>query len=179
LAVLRAVFAWRLGVAERQDRPARSVMRDDVLLEVARRGSRSPDDVLALRGIPRGEGETIRAAVVAANALPPGELPAVVESEQDPPQVAILGALLNVVLGELCERLKLAQSLVCSQQDLKDLIRARQPGGELPHDSPFRAGWRREAVLPHLERILSGDLMVRVQNPAAATPLEYIEPVGE
>ena len=100
-----------------------------------------------------------------------------IESEQDPPQVAVLGSLLNVVLTDVCERLKLAQSLVCSQQDLKDLVRARQPEATLPDDSPFQNGWRREVILPHLERVLDGGLMVRVTNTRLAAPLEYIEPI--
>lgn len=178
LAVLRAVFAWRLQVAERQDRPARSVMRDDVLLEVARRGARSPDDLESLRGIPQREFENVRRAVREANSLPASELPVVIATEQDPPQVAVLASLLTVVLNDVCDRLKLAQSIVCSQQDLKDLVRSRQPGGKLPADSPFTEGWRKRHVLPHLERVLEGELAVRVNDPKTSAPLEYIQLIG-
>jgi ribonuclease D len=179
LAVLRAVFEWRLGVAERQDRPARGVMRDDVLLEVARRGARTPDDLGSLRGIPPREFENVQRAVMEANRIPQAELPPKIESEQDPPQVAVLGSLLTVVLNDVCDRLKLAQSLVCSQQDLKDLVRSRQPGGRMPADSPFLEGWRKTDVLPHLERVLEGGLAVRVNDPKTTAPLEYIEIVDE
>jgi hypothetical protein len=82
-----------------------------------------------------------------------------------------------VVLTDVCERLKLAQSLVCSQQDLKDLVRARQPDATLSEDSPFLTGWRREHILPHLERVLDGGLMVRVNDTRLSAPLEYIEPI--
>jgi len=71
--------------------------------------------------------------------------------------------------------LELAPSLVCSSQDLKDLVRARQPGLGLPEDSPFRSGWRRDAVLPILDRLLNGKLHVRVSDPAAVDPLEFLE----
>lgn len=179
LAVLRAVFGWRLGVAERQDRPARSVMRDDVLLEVAKRGARTPDDLGSLRGIPSRELDHVKKAVEEANRLPAAELPAKIETEQDPPQVAVLGSLLTVVLNDVCDRLKVAQSLVCSGQDLKDLVRSRLPDGAMPADSPFADGWRREHVLPHLERILAGGLAVRVSDPKTTAPLEYIELVDE
>lgn len=179
LAVVKALYEWRDGVAERRNRPARTVMRDDVLVEVARRGARAPDDLHELRGIPRGEAEAITRAVRGANALPLSQCPPRVLSDQDPPQVAVLGSLLNVVLTDVCERLRLAQSLVCSMQDLKDLVRARQPGGALPDDSPFRGGWRREVILPHLERVLDGNLMVRVTNSQTPAPLEYIEPIPD
>jgi ribonuclease D len=179
LAVLRAVFEWRLGVAERQDRPARSVMRDDVLLEVAKCGARTPENLASLRGIPPREFENVQRAVRDASRIPAGELPEKVESEQDPPQVAVLGSLLTVVLNDVCDRLKLAQSLVCSQQDLKDLVRSRQTGGKMPADSPFNDGWRKTDVLPHLERVLEGGLAVRVNNPKTTAPLEYIEIVDD
>ena len=179
LAVLRAVFGWRLGVAERQDRPARSVMRDDVLVEVAKTGARAPDTLGQLRGIPPREFDHVKRAVDEAVRLPQAEWPERIETEQDPPQVAVLGSLLTVVLNDVCDRLKLAQNLVCSGQDLKDLVRAHQPDGKLPPDSPFREGWRKEHVLPHLDRILAGGLAVRVNDPKTTAPLEYIELVNE
>jgi hypothetical protein len=58
---------------------------------------------------------------------------------------------------------------------LKDLVRARQPGFDLPASSPFRNGWRREAILPVLDSLLDGKLHVRVSNPAANDPLEFVE----
>jgi ribonuclease D len=179
LAVARSMFQWREEVAVRRNRPARTVMRDDVLIEVARRGSRNPDEVQNLRGVQRGEAETITTLARAANKIPLNQCPTVQANETDPPQVAVLGSLLNVVLTDVCERLKLAQNLVCSQQDLKDLVRARQPDATLVEDSPFRTGWRREHILPHLERVLDGGLMVRVNNTQLPAPLEYIEPIGD
>jgi len=175
LAVIRAVFGWRDRVAERWNRPARTVLRDDFLVEIARRGARSLDDLAELRGIPSKELEPIREAVRSALKLPAAEYPLEIESEYDPPQVATLGALLNVVLGDTCARIKLAPSLVCSSQDLKDLVRARQPGIALPADSPFADGWRREAVLPVLDSLLDGKLQVRVANPTATDPLEFVQ----
>jgi ribonuclease D len=175
LAVIRAVFWWRERVAERWNRPARTVLRDDLLVEIARRGARSPDDLEELRGLPKKEIEPIQEAVRKAAKLPLAECPAEIEPDYDPPQVATLGALLNVVLTDTCARMKLAPSLVCSSQDLKDLVRARQPGISLPEDSPFIGGWRREAVLPVLDSLLDGKLQVRVSNPSAVDPLEFVE----
>ncbi len=175
LAVLRAVAQWRDGVAERQDRPVRSVVRDDVLLEIARRGVQEPDQIDSLRGIPPREIENVVKAVKAANKLPLSECPSEAEADHDPAQVAVLTSLLNVVLADVCERLRLAQSLVCSQSDLKELVRSKLNGGAIPADSPFAKGWRRSDVLPHLERILTGNLALRVKDPRLTSPLEYIE----
>jgi len=88
--------------------------------------------------------------------------------------VGTLSSLLSVVLADLCEHRKLAPSLVCSQQDLKDLVRARLPGNGLPDDSPFAAGWRAEAIRSALEEVLDGRTSVRVADPLSSDPLEYL-----
>jgi len=175
LAVLRAAFAWREGVAVKQDRPARTVSRDDVLVELARHGARSAESIHEIRGLPSRELPALVEAIEAANALPLPQCPEESEPDYDPPQVAILASVLNVVLADLCERQKLSTSLVCNQHDLKDMIRARQPGMSLPADSPFTTGWRSEVILPHLNRVLDGQLALRVSEPTASAPLEYIE----
>jgi len=177
LAVLRTAYTWREGVAERQNRPVRSVLRDDGMIELARRGAREPEGLDELRGIPSRELPTLIRLVREAIALPPEEYPEAKESEQDPPQIGVLSSLLNVVLNDVCDRLKLAPSLVCTQQDLKDLVRSRQPGCLLSADSPFRTGWRKEVLWPHLDRILAGGLAVRVNDATLTAPLEYIEPI--
>jgi len=174
LAVVRAVFGWREGVAERQNRPARSVMRDDILIEVGRRGAKGTDELQHLRGMPRFDTAGILAAVRTAVELTPAQCPERIVGEIDPPQVGTLSALLSVVLADLCEHLKLAQPLVCSQQDLKDLVRARLPGNGLPDDSPFAGGWRADAIRAALEEVLDGKTSVRVADPLAADPLEYL-----
>ncbi len=174
LAVVRGVFGWREAVAERQNRPARSVMRDDILVEVARRGAKNTDELQHLRGMPRFDMAGIVAAVRAAAELLPAQCPERVVSEIDPPQVGTLSSLLSVVLADLCEHRKLAPSLVCSQQDLKDLVRARLPGNGLPDDSPFAAGWRAEAIRSALEEVLDGRTSVRVADPLSSDPLEYL-----
>jgi ribonuclease D len=176
LAVLREAYAWRDVIANRQNRPARSVLRDDVMIELARRGAKEPDTLQHVRGLPSRELPILMRAIQEANALPQEKCPARHDAEQDPPQVASLGTLLNVALADLCERLKLSQPLICSQNDLKDLVRSRCLGRPLPADSPFKTSpWRVEHILPHLENILTGRFAVRVGDAKNHAPLEYIE----
>lgn len=173
LAVARALYTWRESFAARVNRPPRIVLRDEILVELARTGVRSPDDISSLRGVPRQEVPAILAAVHSARSLPSSEHPQIESGESDPPQVATLGTLLGVVLGDLCARLQLAPNLVSSGADLKGLVRSRQPGGRLPDDSPFASGWRAEAILPHLEDVLAGRTGIRVSDPGAIAPLDY------
>jgi ribonuclease D len=170
LAVVRAVFAWRESFAARLNRPPRVLLRDDLLVELARRPPATPEAVAGLRGVPRGEVEAIAGAVQEAMALSPDEYPEAIDRENDPPHVAQVAGLLGTVLAEFCGRNFLAPNLVAASADLKGLVRSRQPGGRLPDDSPFASGWRAEAVLPVMDATLDGRLAVRVQDPASPTP---------
>ena len=63
LAVVRELYDWRNEVAVRGNRPVRTVVRDDLLAEIARRNPQTVQDLAVLRGLPRHEHEEIVAAV--------------------------------------------------------------------------------------------------------------------
>jgi ribonuclease D len=174
LAVARAVFGWREGFAARVNRPPRTVIRDDLIVEIARRPPTRADDLASLRGLPRGEAGAILAAICSALDAPDDELPEPTERDWDPPHVATLAGLLSVVLTDVAARLRIAPNLVATAQDLKGLVRARQPDGDLPADFPLAVGWRGEAIRPHLEAVLDGRTAVRVADPASSTPLTLL-----
>jgi ribonuclease D len=177
LAVVRSVFEWREGVAGRVNRPSRFILRDDLIVEVARRSPTRVEDLQALRGFPHREAEAVLEAVRRTVTLEVGDLPVAVEREFDPPHVATLSTLLGVVLAEWCARMRLAPSIVATSQDLKALVRARQPGGSPATASSLASGWRAMAVRPYLESILDGSAAIRITNPASPTPIA-VEPVG-
>ena len=170
LAIVRAVFAWRDQYAARLNRPPRVLLRDELIVEIARRPPSRAEDIHNLRGVPRSEAGAIAAAVRAAQSLTPEEHPPAAEREIDMPHVVQLAGFLNVVLADYCGRAKLAPNFVASSSDLKGLVRARQTDGKLPDDSPFRSGWRAEHIRPYLESVLDGSLAVRVVDPTSAVP---------
>src|SRR5205823_5030852 len=118
------------------------------------------------------------ATVVRAGESPPEGWPAAVERDQDPPQVQLTGSVLTAVLGDVCTRLHLAPNLVASNQDVKQLVRARFAGAPLPDDMPLTRGWRAAAVLPELMAILDGRRTLRIADVKAAAPFAY-EEAGE
>jgi ribonuclease D len=174
LAIVREIFGWREGFAQRVNRPPRMLLRDDLIGEIARRAPRTLDDLQSLRGLPRGEPEAILEAVRRARDLPADLLPELEARETDPPHIVMLGNLLGVVLADLCSRKKLASSLVASGQDLKSVVRARAANQPLP-DVPLTRGWRAAAVLPELLAILDGDHAIRVAKPSSSAPLAYLK----
>ena len=181
LALVRALFSWREDAAERGNRPARTILRDDLLVEIARRNPTRERDLQILRGLPRGEMEGIFEALRAARAVPEEACPNLVERDNDPPQLALVANLLGAVLADWCSRSHLTVSQTASNSDLKALVRAHWSGEPLDLDSSLARGWRKSFIGPELEAFLRGDRSVRVGDLKATCPLrvEEIPPTRE
>lgn len=173
LNVVRALFQWREETAARTNRPIRSICRDDLLIEIARKNPQKDRDLDVIRGLPKRDLPAIVRVVIAAQEQPPEQWPVAMERDQDTPQVTLVGALLNAVLADLCLRLGLAQSLVASTNDVRQLVRANQNGVQPSSDLLVANGWRGTHILPELLAVLEGRRLVRVADVAAEAPLGY------
>jgi ribonuclease D len=151
------------------------VLRDDLLVEIAKRRPTTTADLFALRGLERGSiraaGNAIVRAVQAALQLPDSELPKVLRRD-DPPQVAILGQLLSVATNGLAEEYQVDPQLLATTADLQDVVRWRLGiGGE---EEPFLfQGWRGELLREPLTEILDGKRCARVANLKKPSPLVF------
>ncbi len=175
LAVVRELFAWREGIAERQNRPARTVVRDDLVVEIARRLPQKDKDLTVLRGLPKHDFAGILDAVERARESPAEEWPALPERDNDPPQVGLVTALLMAVLGDVCARSALTPGLTATTNDVKLLARARFQNAEPPAESALTRGWRSRAILPALLAVLDGRQAVRVADVRAPAPFELTD----
>lgn len=171
LAVARELYRWRDARAALGNRPPRSILRDELLGDLARRPPNKLEDILSFRGLAKSDAPHILEAIRRAKALPPSELPEPEERENDAPHVTLLANLLGVVLAEWCARNRIAQSLVATASDLKRLVRARQPGASPADASSLANGWRQRAILPELEAFLDGKRSLVVENPSSPHPL--------
>jgi ribonuclease D len=175
LAVVRDLYAWREEMAARHNRPARTIVRDDLLIEIARRNPTRERDLHVVRGLPKRDLPAIVQIVQQARALPLDQCPVVAEREQDPPQVALVGNIAAAVLADFCARNRLAPNLVATSQDVKLLVRSRYQGSPVPAESLLTHGWRAAHVLPELLAVLEGRRSVRIVDPRAEAPLAYAE----
>jgi ribonuclease D len=175
LAVVRELYAWREEQAAQRNRPARTIVRDDLLIEIARRSPTRERDLHVVRGLPRRDLTAIVEVVQRARALPLEECPRAAEREQDPPQVNLLGNIAGAVLADLCARSRLAPNLVANAQDIKQLARAAHQGLAPPADSSLTRGWRGSHILPQLLAILEGRRSLRIAEPRADAPLAYVD----
>src|SRR5262249_40840535 len=177
LAVVRALHAWREERAATTNRPARTIIRDDLIVEIARRNPRSERDLHVVRGLAKRDVQSILEVVETARALTREQSPAPAEREQDPPQAGWLAGVLAAVLGDFCVRKRLAANLVATSQDVKLLVRARMAGAPLPAESLLTQGWRARHVLPDLLTVLDGKRSLRVADARADAPFAFGEQI--
>ena len=178
LAVVRELWAWRESEAERRNCPIRRVLRDDLIVELARRRSVDPKQIRAIRGMERGDLTRVipdlSAAIGRALALPDASCPRIVRTDTNS-QLTLLGQFLSSALGSICRAAKVAPSIVGTASDVRELVAHMLAGGN--DELPLLAhGWRAEVVGQVLEDLLRGKLAIRIQNPDSDQPLVF-EPV--
>jgi ribonuclease D len=168
LAVLRELAMWREDEALRRNRPRGSVLKDEMLVEIARRSPNHAGQLRALRGLqPRDldrHGEDMVAAVKAGKAVPADECPV---PGTPGPQLAdeemALASLLQAVLQAIAADRLVSPTLVATSSDLQRLVEAYVNGRA--DESPVVTGWRGELVGHDLMGILEGRAAV-VWDPA-------------
>ena len=177
MAVFRELFTWRDRAAEERDRPARSVLRDDLLIEIAKRQPTTNDDATSVRGMQRRDYVRLAPELVdcvqRALALPDDQMP---QKKPAPPPVAqneVLGKVLGIALAQRCAELGISTALVGTSADLQDLVRwdvADNKSGPPPR---LMQGWREEVCGDLLSDVLEGKVALRIVDPHADAPLRF------
>jgi ribonuclease D len=178
LAIVRELANWRDAEAERRNQPPRRILRDDLLIEIAKRQTADQKRIRAVRGMERGDLQRflpkIAQCVERALALKETELPRWTRTKSRP-QLNLLGQFLSTALGSICRRAEVAPSLAGTAQDVRDLIAYRLDlGGFENGDVPSLArGWRAEVVGQVIDHLLAGDLAIRIGDPLHDEPLVF------
>lgn len=176
LAIVREVWFWRDRIAKKWNTPPGRVLRDDLLVELARRGTADPQRIASVRGFQRKEmarilpdlAETIDRAL----ALTKDEWPSV-SNRLAYPQYTVMTQFLYAALCSICKRENVAQQLVGGPGDVRDLIAAEL--GTLPKDVTPRLsrGWRSEMVGTVLHDLLRGRTVMRLNPATPEEPLVF------
>lgn len=168
-AVLRELAAWREGEAKRRNVPRGRVMRDEVLLQLARHPPRHLQELRAVRGLHGSEvdrnGENILATIQAALALPPTAWPEVPKERKPEPESAGLVELLQAVMKARALEEEIAPTLLATTADLQLLVDSKNRSGL---DLPLLKGWRRELLGDMLLDLLDGKLAIAI-DPSSST----------
>lgn len=176
LAVVRDLLHWRDGLAQKLNRPARVALKDHLLVEIARLGLRSVEEVRDLRGLNLSDRsvhelvQVVRKSMESASADWPEPVPHDIETPRD----TALVALATAVVRGYCLEHDVAYSLAATKKMIQDLIRFRLDDLGESHTAPsakngeleLLQGWRGRTVGALLSDVLSGRVavFVDVQN---------------
>jgi ribonuclease D len=163
-AVLRELAAWREGEAKRRNVPRGRVLRDEVVLQVARQAPKKLDELRAIRGMHPSEvernGDVILAIIRHASALPPSEWPDIPRGRKPEPEATGQVELLQAVLKARALEQDIAPSLLAGTSDLQTLVDAKHDRQTL--DLPILRGWRRTLAGEVLLGVLNGETAVSI-----------------
>ncbi|MEM9701056.1 MAG: HRDC domain-containing protein [Planctomycetota bacterium] len=180
LAVAREVALWRWHEAEERNRPVRRVLRDDLVIDLAKRQPETEDELTAPRDMNRGDirrsAPEILAAIERGKAVPENELPARIRREgpDKNPDEHVLGQLLGIALSSLCNEHEVARTIAGTAKDLRDLVRWHTAGRPTNAEVPqLAAGWRKDLCGQLLTDLLDGQIAMRVADANGDHPLTF------
>jgi ribonuclease D len=158
LAVLRELTAWRDQAAQQENLPPRSLLRDEILLDLARTPIESTAALNRVRGLPRPVESAYGPQIVAATArglvLPPEQCPP--SRNHDPaPDEKFRADALYIAAQCLCAGRQIDPSLLTSRQEIGELYRL-VCAGESTGGLRIMQGWRRVAVGQMLLDMMAG-----------------------
>ncbi len=169
-AVLRELAAWREAEARRRNVPRGRVMRDEVLIQLARHPPKSVNDLRSLRGVHSSEvdrhGGQLLATITSALALPPSAWPEVPSERKPDPESTGIVELLQAVLKARAAEEGIAPTMLATSADLQLLVETKQNRTTLT--VPILHGWRRQLVGELLLQVLDGAVSLRVDRTSGA-----------
>jgi|JI8StandDraft_2_1071088.scaffolds.fasta_scaffold59739_1 ribonuclease D len=177
LAIIRNLYQWRHETAQARNHPLRRVIRDDLMIEIARLKSDQPLKVRSIRGMNfsrhSNDLNEIAAQVGLALQLPDDQLPKKVRSEANYSKLSQVIQFSQTALGIVCRREHVAPALVGTTQDLRELVAWSM--GEFSGDQTplLDRGWRKEVVGDVITDLLAGKVAIKITNPKSEFPLEF------
>ena len=181
LAIVRELCCWRDEQAHQFNIPVGLLMRDDLVIELARRKTPDPKRISAVRGLQRKDItrqlSQISEAIQRGLDCPESDLP------ESPPrqrtqQYAQMVQLLYAGLAMLCHKNDIATSLVASQSDVRDLIASRfdkASNDASPVKQKLETGWRAIIVGDFFDDLLDGKVAIRIDKNQPNTPLQFVD----
>lgn len=159
LGVLRELCVWLDETARAEDVRPRSIMRDEVMIDLAKRPPKSVADLERVRGLPRPVESRYGAQLVAAAQRGLSTPPSRIRSAREPelaPRDRFRADNLWVQAQAICFDQGIDPSLVMNRQDIADLYRLVTTG-EPTDQLRVLKGWRGEAcgnrLLKQLEQV--------------------------
>ncbi|HID46247.1 MAG TPA: ribonuclease D [Chromatiaceae bacterium] len=162
LAILQALAAWREKQALAKNLPRRWILKDDVLLEIARRAPKNTQELEHVRGVETGfvkkSGKTILELIEKARQLPKDQWPRDKHPTTRPtPQQEATLDLLGAALRLIAHEAGLSPQVIASRKDLLALLNNEE-------NSPLLRGWRKSLAGEPLQELIAGKSQVVIEQ---------------
>jgi ribonuclease D len=178
LEIIRQLWRWRDRRAQKLDIPPRRVLRDDLMVELAKRQAADVKKIRAIRGMEQRQFENhyedIARAIQIALSMDESELPRRPRGTREVVS-PMLSQFLTTSIACVCRQHKMAPMIVGNTDDVRELIGYEldpRSGDELPS---LLQGWRGAIIGAPFRELLAGRLAIRVANVREHQPLEFID----
>ena len=154
------------------------MLRDDLIVELAKRGKHEVRQIRAIRGMDWRRSQQalpqIAECIRKAKEAPPPKEGRSQRADQ-PPQLNMLGQFLSTALACICRGQSISPQLVGTAQDVRELILYHLGLINVEEEGkPVLAeGWRAEIVGQQIEDLLDGKLALRITDPEVEQPLSF------
>ena len=165
-AVICELVSWREKEAQSRDCLAKSIVRDESLLELARK---SPDNVQGLeliRGLHKNEigrsKQMILAAIQRGLNLPLNKIPKLPELDIYKPHPGV-EEMLSAFVQIRAEQLKIEPSVLAGRKTINDFVKYFDKKLDI-EKHPLLCGWRKNAIGDQLHLVLKGEKAIAINE---------------
>lgn len=167
MGILRELAKWREEVAISRDIPRGWVIKDQSLIEIARRAPGSAGELKSVRGLAVKEAE--RSAQALLDAIARGKDGPPIESPKGPSRMAQTRArnlvgLADAIVRSRSDAADIANELVTTRGEMESLLADVFDGGPDPARHRLMQGWRKDLVGDALVALAEGRVAVRSTN---------------
>lgn len=156
LAVLRELTIWRDAAARAHDVPPRTLLKDEILIDLSRSPVKSIEKLAQVRGLPRpiehAHGSEIVEATLRGLETPQEQLP-VSRVVEPGPRERFRADALWATAQCLCIAQSIDPGLVASRQEIGEFYQQAVQGDPI-EESGILKGWRRQALGEPLLRLM-------------------------
>lgn len=164
LAVLRTVARWREEEAARRDIPRGWVVKDPTLIEIARRGPATVEELSHIRGMNEQEAKRSGAGILAA--IQRGRSAEEIRPDRGPSRSAQIRARMlsgpaDAIVRARCEGAAIATELVSTRPELEALLADVTAGVKDLSRHRMMRGWRRSLAGDHVVAFARGEVAIK------------------
>jgi ribonuclease D len=163
-ALLKALARWREQTASRRDIPRGWVVKDQTLVEIARRSPKSTSELKNIRGFPAKESDRSGKEILAA--IEEGKAAGPVATPDGPSRTAqirarTLSGLADAIVRSRSEAAGVATELVSTRGELEAFLADLFDGGADESRHRLMRGWRKELAGEAVMDLAEGRIAVR------------------